>query len=68
VAPEKTESVNKFSEKLYNTGILSEKITDENYKENGKQYPNIAPENWMDKIEDFKKTVEELIDDMRKYE
>lgn len=58
------ELVNKFAEQLYNVGILSELITNENYKEAGKSFPNIKPEKWMDKIEDFKKVVMELISNM----
>jgi hypothetical protein len=62
------ELVNKFAEQLYSTGILSEKITDKNYTEEKKKYPNIRPENWMDKVEVFERAVKELIDAMKKSE
>ncbi|MEM2376407.1 MAG: hypothetical protein QXZ10_02210 [Sulfolobales archaeon] len=60
-------AVNRFAEQLYNAGILNELVTFENYKEYGKSYPTIKPEKWMNKIEDFKKAVMELISSIREF-
>lgn len=68
VTPDKIELVNKFAEQLYNMGFLSEKITDKNYMEEKKQHPNINSEKWVSKVEDFKKAIKELIDNVGKTE
>ncbi len=57
----KMELVDKFAEQLYNAGIISRKITSENYIERGNQQLRVKPENWMNKVEKFENTVKELI-------
>jgi hypothetical protein len=55
------EIVDKFAEQLYNTGLLKERISHENYTEKGKQYPSIKVEQWANKISEFKEIIKELI-------
>jgi hypothetical protein len=58
------EIVDRFAEQLYNTGLLKEKISHENYREAGKQYPSLRAEQWVNKISELKGIVKELIDNM----
>jgi len=58
--------IDEFAEKLYNAGLLKERISHENYGEKGKKFPGTKPEQWTNKINEFKEIVREFISEVEK--
>ena len=65
ISSELDKVVDEFAEKLYEKRFLNVQITHENYHEQGKKYPKVKREQWIDRVDELIEIIKEFYDKIK---